>query len=197
MRLNRALDYLSTHLSRKGISSTAAALATAQPAHAALTAPSGLATSISTSILAGAGVVGLSAVTLTTTVLPIMKTKTLIIAASVAATAVVGTGIYTAGKTNPARGEDSSALPLQTPEPSVRPVNVIDSSTGIKTEEKMSDKSIQLTSLDESNSSVLLKNPPINPEALEKAEKVCAMMEASAASGIYCRRKIRTKKRNN
>ncbi|MBN2702679.1 MAG: sigma-70 family RNA polymerase sigma factor [Pontiellaceae bacterium] len=93
MKINRALERMNQQLVRKGITSTAAALAAALPAHAALAAPADLASTISTTVLASTGA-ALTTSTLTGSILAIMKTKTIIITAAVAATVLVGGGIY-------------------------------------------------------------------------------------------------------
>lgn len=95
MRLNRALERLNHQLARRGIASTAAALATALPAHAMATAPTGLATTISTSVLATAGT-SIATTTLAGASIAIMKTKTVLISAAIATTAFTGTGVYLA-----------------------------------------------------------------------------------------------------
>jgi len=92
MRINRALARMNGHLARKGITTTAAALAAALPAHALTPVPAGLAASISTTALAGAAVTG--TLTLTGAVLAIMKTKTVLVATAAVAFTVVGTNIY-------------------------------------------------------------------------------------------------------
>ena len=94
MRINRALERLNGHLAKKGITSTASALAAALPTHAAITAPAGLTASISTTVLAGTGTVA-SATTLTGAAIAIMKTKTIAITA-LAATVIIGGGVYLA-----------------------------------------------------------------------------------------------------
>lgn len=114
MRVKRALNCLNGRLVKKGITSTAGALAAALPAHASLTAPAGMAATISTTVLAGAGT-AISATTLTGVVLTIMKTKTLILAA-VATTAVIGGSAYLANpsnKTPPITVADNSDHPTQ------------------------------------------------------------------------------------
>ncbi|QBG48660.1 sigma-70 family RNA polymerase sigma factor [Verrucomicrobia bacterium S94] len=94
MRLNRALERLNRQMALRGISSTAAALAAALPTHAMVAAPAELAKTISTSVLAGAGVTLSGTSTLTGAVITIMKTKTVLISAVVATTAITGTGVY-------------------------------------------------------------------------------------------------------
>ncbi len=92
MRVKRALDGLNGRLTKKGITSTATALAAALPAHASLTAPTGMAASISTTVLANAGT-AIATTTLIGATIAIMKAKALVITA-VAATVVLGGGIY-------------------------------------------------------------------------------------------------------
>ena len=91
-RVSRALEKLRVHLSRRGLSTTSAALPAVLSAHAVQAAPAGLAVAISTAaLLAGpaaevsAGVIATKAIAMTA------LQKTLITAAIAAA---VGTGIY-------------------------------------------------------------------------------------------------------
>ena len=78
MRTARALEKLRTHLSRHGITSTAAALGAALTAQPHTAAPAGLATTITAGVLAGtAALTALSLTVMTTT------TKTLLAAAAV------------------------------------------------------------------------------------------------------------------
>ncbi len=92
MRVKRALDGLNGRLTKKGITSTATALAAALPAHASLTAPTGMAASISTTVLANAGTT-IATTTLIGAIIAIMNAKALLITA-VAATVVLGGGVY-------------------------------------------------------------------------------------------------------
>lgn len=98
MRVKRALEGLSGRLTKKGITSTAAALATALPAHASLTAPAGLAASLSSTVLTGVGTT-ITGATLTGVILTIMKTKTVVITA-VAVSTVIGGSVYLANQRN-------------------------------------------------------------------------------------------------
>ena len=106
MRLNRALERLNHQLVRRGIASSASALAAALPAHALATSPAGMASTISTSVLASAGTVVSG--TSTGVIIAIMKAKTVIISAVTAVGVITGTGIYLAvqdGEDAPAAGE--------------------------------------------------------------------------------------------
>lgn len=109
-RVNRALEHLNSGLAQKGITSTAAALAAALPAHAAVTAPTGLAASISTTALAGAGTL-MTSTTLTGAAVTAMKAKTLII--TVVAAVTVGGGVYFATH-SPSGKDPGMADPQQT-----------------------------------------------------------------------------------
>lgn len=104
MRLNRALERLNRQLVRGGIASSASAVAAALPSHALATAPEGMASTISTSVLANAG----TAVTGTSTgaIIAIMKAKIVIISAVTAAGVITGAGIYLA-----TQGEEASIEP--------------------------------------------------------------------------------------
>lgn len=173
MRIKRALERLNTQLVRKGITSTTAALAAALPAHAALTAPTGLAASISTTVLAGAGTVITSA-TLTGAAVIAMKAKALIITA--AAAAVVGSGVYIATRpdedTNPSRpaqeAEDSR------PGLNARHVHASDSDQEMGASDR-------LMPSDDATPARTAMAPPNNilPEQLKKAEQLFAMIKAA------------------
>ena len=91
-RVSRALDRLRQHLSRRGISTPAAALSIVLSANAVQTAPAGLAMTILTAVTGAETTIG-TIVTATATKALVMTTlqKTLIAAALVVA---VGTGIY-------------------------------------------------------------------------------------------------------
>jgi RNA polymerase sigma factor (sigma-70 family) len=88
MRVERALDKLRTLLARRGVTSTTAALGLALTARAAVTVPSGLATTLSAQSLALASGVG-GAVSLGS----LMTTKS-IIAAGIVAAIGIGLGIF-------------------------------------------------------------------------------------------------------
>lgn len=110
-RVDRALDLLNSALAKRGIASTAALLG-ASLSHAAITAPSALATTVSTTALAtmaaapaAAGFFGLSA----------LATKTLTAGAAVVA---VATGAAFAWQT-------SSSAPAETPATVVAPAPVV------------------------------------------------------------------------
>lgn len=92
MRLNRSIAKLNTLVSKRGITSSATALATALPGQAATAAPAGLATSLSQGALAGvataSGGLGLA------TYIGIMNTnKTLVVVLALIATVAAGTAV--------------------------------------------------------------------------------------------------------
>ncbi len=93
MRVDRALDKLRAALSRRGVKSTSAALATVFANQVGATAPMGLATSITAAALVGAGAV--SGVGLIAT---FMITNKATIAASIAAVLAITTAVYHSGK---------------------------------------------------------------------------------------------------
>lgn len=93
MRVNRALEQLETALARRGVKSTAAALATALTVPAALAAPAHIATSIATSAIAATTVAGTAATAFT--LFKLMSTAKLIATATtVAALVAIGTALY-------------------------------------------------------------------------------------------------------
>ncbi len=180
MRLNRALDRLGGQLERKGICSTATALAGVLPVHAAVTAPAGLASLISTSAPALAGTASLSMATLTSTAIVIMKTKTLILAASLAVVAAIGTSVYkTAGsKADPQNSVPPAATtsaPIESPisEEAIEPANISELISPEKKPATISD-----------TSETEPQRPPIDPEILAQAEQLYTIMEAGAGGGI-------------
>lgn len=92
MRVNRALEKLRTAFARRGIKSSAAALAAALASHASIAAPSGLAANIATTALltvttAAAGTTGMFAGAFH------IMTKTKIIGTTLALVAAIGAGI--------------------------------------------------------------------------------------------------------
>lgn len=116
-----------------------------------------------------------------------MKTKTIIIAASVVATAVIGTSLYKAGQTketaseskassqNPAitsAGSADDAPPMNPPEvmPDVLAPQKIQPATG-KAKAAVGKSSVRHDVL-------------LDPEALQKAEQQYAMMEATVSGGM-------------
>jgi RNA polymerase sigma factor (sigma-70 family) len=101
MRADRALDRLRVRLARRGITSTAAALALALANEAGAAAPAGLAASVTTIALAGAagGAAGGAA-----TFLGFMSTtKSLIAVAALVVAAGVGSAVYEAGAAHDAK----------------------------------------------------------------------------------------------
>ena len=93
-RVSRALDKLRQYLSRRGITTTAAALSIVLSTNAVQTAPAGLAVTISAAVtLAGTAVSTSTAITATKAIVMTTIQKTLISATIAAA---VGTGIYEA-----------------------------------------------------------------------------------------------------
>ena len=87
MRTDRALDKLRLALTRRGISSTAAALGTITSSQSAISAPAGLAATLSSQALAAANA-GMLA-----TIISLMNTK-IIIASALTALVVFGAGAY-------------------------------------------------------------------------------------------------------
>ena len=85
MRVNRALEKLRSLLARRGIATTAAALALALPAYAAAPVPAGLANTIATSSLADA-VSAATGISITSTLL--MKKASVIATIAIAAVAI-------------------------------------------------------------------------------------------------------------
>ena len=89
MRVTRALDRLRSALHRRGIATTAAALAAAVSAHAVQTVPAGLAATISPAAVAGGAVHAASQITTTLAMTTLQKT---LVAATLMLAA--GTGIF-------------------------------------------------------------------------------------------------------
>lgn len=93
MRVNRALAGLQTRLARRGVTSTAAALAVALPGQAGASVPAGLATTLSQAALASAHAT-LSGTAVGWTLLSIMtSTKATITAATIVSVAAIGTAL--------------------------------------------------------------------------------------------------------
>lgn len=91
MRVERALDKLRGKLARRGVTTTAAALAAAVASHAVQAAPAGFAASISTAAVAAGAVQASTLVAATKTIAMTTLQKTIVTASLAAA---VGTGIY-------------------------------------------------------------------------------------------------------
>lgn len=173
MKINRALERMNQQLARKGITSTAAALAAALPAHAALAAPTGLASTISTTVLASTGA-ALTTSTITGSVLTIMKTKTIIITAAVAATALVGGGIYLS---NQSKQDISNAEKTASAEEATSAIETPAPSTTVKTTPEPIPTE---PALYQSTSEPYY--PPvapidINPESREQADQMLSLLE--------------------
>lgn len=93
MRVNRALEQLETALTRRGVKSTATALATALSVPAALAAPAQLGVTITTTALAATAAVGTA--TTAITFFKIMSSAKLIATSTtIAALAAIGTAVY-------------------------------------------------------------------------------------------------------
>ncbi|WED63258.1 TonB family protein [Synoicihabitans lomoniglobus] len=107
MRVERALDKLNTVLSRRGISSTGAALGAVLGTHALTAAPAGLAGTITTTAIAGSGL----AATTTLSVITMLK------APLIATTIVLATGgaLLSFENQPPENRRDSSATPPRPP----------------------------------------------------------------------------------
>ena len=91
MRVERALDKLRGKLTRRGVTATAAALATVIGANAVQSAPAGFAATLPAAAIAGSAVPAATFITLTKTIAMTTLQKTIVAAAL---TAAVGTGIY-------------------------------------------------------------------------------------------------------
>lgn len=93
MRVERALDKLRGKLARRGVTTTAAALAAAVAANAVQAAPAGFAATISVAAVAGGAVQASTLIAATKTIAMTTLQKAIVTAALAAA---VGTGIYAA-----------------------------------------------------------------------------------------------------
>ena len=184
MRLNRALEHMGDRLSKKGITSTAAALASALPAHAALTAPTGLASTISIAVLTGTTVS--TTATLTGVIITAMKAKAIIISTAVAATALVSTGVYLSNKTENAPAENQTESLVDAIENTAPPEasqaersvteaqpNVSDISSA-ETPGEAVQTSVATTAVATSSDGATLG---ISPKHLRQAEQLVGMME--------------------
>ncbi len=87
MRVNRALERLRKHLSKRGVATTAAALAVALPAHAVTPAPAALASTISTSAMTATTAVATGGST--ATLITVAKTHLAAIATVAVATPII------------------------------------------------------------------------------------------------------------
>ncbi len=171
MRINRVLERLNAQLTRKGITSTTAALGAALPAHAAIAAPAGLAASISSTVPVVAGTV-ITSTTLTGAAATAMKAKILIITAA----AVVGGGVYIATRSSedniPSRPATESSD--SQPNPAAQPIKT--SSAG----QEMGTSDGPMPAGNEMPVQTDMDRPTdINPEQLKKAEQIYAMIKAA------------------
>ena len=91
MRVERALDKLRGKLARRGVTTTASALAAAVAANAVQAAPAGFAATLSAAAVAGGAVQASTLIAATKTIAMTTLQKTIVTAAL---TAAVGTGIY-------------------------------------------------------------------------------------------------------
>jgi RNA polymerase sigma factor (sigma-70 family) len=89
MRTTRALEKLRTHLARRGLTSTAAALATALTTQTITAAPTTLAATITSGVP-----LGTTALTTSSLLLMTITTKTLLTAAALITTLAIGTAVY-------------------------------------------------------------------------------------------------------
>jgi RNA polymerase sigma factor (sigma-70 family) len=99
-RVSRALEKLRAHLTRRGVTTSAAALSLAFSAHAVQGAPAGLAAVLSNTALAGATLGTTATVATTITMTTLQKT---FIAATLAV--AVGTGVYEAHRASVSQSE--------------------------------------------------------------------------------------------
>lgn len=101
-RVSRALEKLRTHLTRRGVTTSAAALSVALSAHGVQAAPAGLAAALSNAALAGTTLVTTATVTAAKTIAMTTLQKTIIGATLAVA---VGTGIYEARRASASRSD--------------------------------------------------------------------------------------------
>ncbi|MBI3853038.1 MAG: sigma-70 family RNA polymerase sigma factor [Verrucomicrobia bacterium] len=101
-RVSRALERLRAEFNRRGVTTTAVALATAVSANAVAVGPAGLATTLSTAALAGTTIAINTTATVTKAIVMTTLQKTLIAATVVAA---VGTGINEARQASTLRSQ--------------------------------------------------------------------------------------------
>jgi RNA polymerase sigma factor (sigma-70 family) len=112
MRVDRALDKLRGKLARRGITTTAAALALAVSANAVQAAPVAFAATLSAAALAGGAVQASTLITATQTIAMTTLQKTIVTAALAAA---VGTGIYAVQQGSQLRGQVRALQQEQAP----------------------------------------------------------------------------------
>ncbi|MDF7823188.1 sigma-70 family RNA polymerase sigma factor [Pontiellaceae bacterium B12227] len=180
MRLNRALEQMGGQLAKKGVTSTAAALAAALPAHAASTAPAGLASTISTAVLTGTGIS--TTATLTGVIIAAMKTKIIVISTAVAATALIGTGVYLSNRTcsTDTQTEAASVATEAVSAPAKPQSDQHTAETVSPISEAPSSEITSISAQGETAESILNADSAsldISPEYLKKAEQTVALLE--------------------
>lgn len=187
MRIKRALDRLNTMLTKKGITSTATALASALPTYGAISAPVDLGTSISTAILTNTAPFIPSGATLTGAIVTLMKTKILLTAAT--ATILIAGAIRIFNQ--------QTAHDIEPPQrgASAQPVDTVPNSAAGKQDTKLPSAHAQTEVLVDSRQpppehrqndqpSAVRANPPISPEALEKSEAMLEVLLAAIQNNI-------------
>jgi RNA polymerase sigma factor (sigma-70 family) len=111
-RVTRALERLRTHLTSRGLTTTAAALSAVISTNAVPLAPAGLAATLSTSALAGTTIATTATATAVKTIAMTTLQKTIITAALVAA---AGTGVYEARQVSQLREQVQALQQQQAP----------------------------------------------------------------------------------
>jgi len=111
-RVSRALEKLRAHLTRRGVTTSAAALSVALSAHVIQAAPTGLAVALSNAALAGTTLVTTATVTAAKTIAMTTLQKSLIGATLAVA---VGTGIYEARQASVSRSQLQTLQQQQEP----------------------------------------------------------------------------------
>ena len=111
-RVSRALEKLRSHLTRRGVTTSAAALSVALSAHVIQAAPTGLAVALSNAALAGTTLVTTATVTAAKTIAMTTLQKSLIGATLAVA---VGTGIYEARHASVSRSQLQALQQQQEP----------------------------------------------------------------------------------
>ena len=112
MRVDRALDKLRGELARRGITTTAAALAAVVSANAVQAAPAGFAAMISTAAIAGSTIHASTLIAATKTIAMTTLQKTIIVSALALA---AGTGIYAVHQRSQLRGQIQTLEQEQSP----------------------------------------------------------------------------------
>ena len=111
-RVTRALERLRTHLTSRGVTTTAAALSAVISTNAVPLAPAGLAATLSTSALAGTTIATTATATAVKTIAMTTLQKAIITAALVAA---AGTGVYEASQVSQLREQVQALQQQQAP----------------------------------------------------------------------------------